>query len=218
MKATSITGAMVAVAGALLLGTSAWALTAAGKCAVGELRAAGRYSACRLKAHARATESGGGTPVFSKCDAKFSAKWGRAEARGKATAFGSDQRPSRPHHDAPTHRHRAQPAALPSAPAPSRSPCSGRRRRQQSAAARPVASKEMGRGNTTPPAGREPTACGAARHRTSRLRREVFLQWTRGDECRAVPSRAPGCDPGIIILPPRRAAALACDPLPPAPL
>src|SRR6185503_6902309 len=83
MTARSIRGAMVAVAGALLLGTSAWALTAAGKCAVGELRAAGRYSACRLKAHARATESGGGTPVFSKCDAKLSAKWGRAEARGK---------------------------------------------------------------------------------------------------------------------------------------
>src|SRR6185503_4410915 len=85
MKATSITGAMVAVAGALLLGTSAWALTAAGKCAVGELRAAGRYSACRLNAHARA----GGTPVFSKCDAKFSAKWGRVEARGKGHCFSS---------------------------------------------------------------------------------------------------------------------------------
>ena len=100
MKATAIAGTMAALAGGLLLGGSAWALTAAGKCESGELRTAARYGSCRLNAGARAAQSGGGAPVFSKCDAKFSDKWGRAQARGRGSPA-SAQMPSIPTMPAP---------------------------------------------------------------------------------------------------------------------
>src|SRR5262249_39585544 len=43
--------------------------------------ASGRYGSCRLNVDARAA-SGGSTPAFAKCDARFADKWRRAEAKG----------------------------------------------------------------------------------------------------------------------------------------
>src|SRR5262245_42345004 len=65
----------------LLLGASVWARVPADKCEIGELRASGRYGSCRLNVGARAA-SGGRSPAFGKCDARFADRWERAENKG----------------------------------------------------------------------------------------------------------------------------------------
>src|SRR5262249_55487872 len=71
------------------LGTRA-VLAAPAECQFEKLRTAGWYSSCRLRASARAVRSGGGTPDFSACDAKFAAKWARVEATGAGQCPSSD--------------------------------------------------------------------------------------------------------------------------------
>ena len=83
MTTTARARVMVALVGVLLLGASAWALVPAVQCQSGELRTAGRYSSCRLNEYARAAKNGSATLDFSACDAKFSAKWRRAEKDGR---------------------------------------------------------------------------------------------------------------------------------------
>jgi hypothetical protein len=79
MKATAIAGVTAAWVGLLLLGTSARALADASACESSKLRTAGRYAACRLTVSAGAT---GGAPNFNACNARFLAKWRRAETKG----------------------------------------------------------------------------------------------------------------------------------------
>src|SRR5262245_62347908 len=57
-------------------------LAASADCQFQKLRTAGWYSSCRLRASARAVRTGGGTPDFRTCDAKFAAKGGRVEGAG----------------------------------------------------------------------------------------------------------------------------------------
>jgi outer membrane protein assembly factor BamB/lysophospholipase L1-like esterase len=78
MKITTIAGTTALLAGVLLLGTRG---LAAGGCEAGKLRAAGAYWLCRLHVDA-AAKTGGVTLDFHQCDARFSAKWGRAESKG----------------------------------------------------------------------------------------------------------------------------------------
>lgn len=83
MKTTAMMGAAVALAGGLLLaqaGTAA-VLTAGNKCEANKLRTAAKYSACRLNTTAAAARTGG-TATFTKCDAKFTTRFARAESRG----------------------------------------------------------------------------------------------------------------------------------------
>jgi len=61
--------------------TSALALDAALKCESSELKTSGKYSFCRLKADAKAAKSGG-MPDYTKCDATFSDKFGKADTQG----------------------------------------------------------------------------------------------------------------------------------------
>lgn len=68
----------LALVGVLLLGTGVHALSPANKCESSKLKTSGKYGFCRLNAEAKAAKSGG-APDFSKCDAKFSDTWGRAE-------------------------------------------------------------------------------------------------------------------------------------------
>jgi outer membrane protein assembly factor BamB/lysophospholipase L1-like esterase len=63
------------LAGLLLFGASAWALTPAKICEVGKLRAAGAYFGCRLSANARLSDPG-------RCDRRLSPAWRRAETKG----------------------------------------------------------------------------------------------------------------------------------------
>jgi hypothetical protein len=73
----------MAAALALLLGTAAGAaaLTAADKCESAKLKEAGKYGFCRLKAESKAVKTGS-APDYSKCDAKFGAKWATIESGG----------------------------------------------------------------------------------------------------------------------------------------
>ncbi len=82
MKATAIAGATITLAGALLVGASAWALAVADRCEFRKLETAGRYSAGRSRATGKVGRAGGRTPDFLTCDAKFSRKWRRAEKKG----------------------------------------------------------------------------------------------------------------------------------------
>src|SRR5262245_16120423 len=65
-------------------------LAASADCQFQKLRTAGWYSSCRLRASARAVRTGGGTPDFGTCDAKFAAKWGRVEATGAGQCPSND--------------------------------------------------------------------------------------------------------------------------------
>ncbi|MBX3025283.1 DUF1566 domain-containing protein [bacterium] len=69
------------VLASLALAGGAGAVTPAEKCQAGKLKLAGKYDFCRLKAEAKAAQSGG-APDFSKCDAGFAGKWGKTEAAG----------------------------------------------------------------------------------------------------------------------------------------
>ena len=74
-------GACVALAGILLLGGTAHAVTPADKCESSELKISGKYGFCRLKAESKAVKTGG-SPDFSKCDSRFSDKFGKADTKG----------------------------------------------------------------------------------------------------------------------------------------
>jgi hypothetical protein len=69
------------IAGATLLWVGAAAgLSPADKCEAAKLKRAGLYSACRLKAEAKAVKTG--DPLdHSKCDSKFGEKWTEAETK-----------------------------------------------------------------------------------------------------------------------------------------
>ncbi|KKU48958.1 MAG: hypothetical protein UX68_C0005G0004 [Parcubacteria group bacterium GW2011_GWA2_46_9] len=60
------------------------AVTDADKCEAAKLKVAGKYGFCRLKAEAKAAQTGD-APDYSKCDAKFSQKWTDAETKGGGT-------------------------------------------------------------------------------------------------------------------------------------
>src|SRR4030095_1477904 len=59
--------------------TTADALDPDDKCKSSKMKTGGKYGFCRLNAESKAAKTGG-TPNFSKCDAKFSAKWAQAES------------------------------------------------------------------------------------------------------------------------------------------
>lgn len=65
---------------AMCAGTAA-ALTDAEKCEAAKNKIAGKYALCLQRAHAKAIKTGRPLDV-SKCDTKFTTKWGTAETRG----------------------------------------------------------------------------------------------------------------------------------------
>src|SRR5262245_44582313 len=81
MKARATGGITAAFVGLLVLGAGARSLAATG-CEFSKLRTAGGYGACRLSASARAVRAGD-APDFNACNARFLAKWRRAEAKGR---------------------------------------------------------------------------------------------------------------------------------------
>ncbi len=60
--------------------TTAAALTDAEKCSAQKMKVAGKYVFCRVKAAAKAIKTAA-TADFTKCDAKFAAKWAKIEAK-----------------------------------------------------------------------------------------------------------------------------------------
>ena len=67
----------------VLSASSALAMDPAIKCQTQKLKAAAKYTACRLKAEADAARHFA-APDFGKCDATFAADWQSAEARALA--------------------------------------------------------------------------------------------------------------------------------------
>ena len=67
----------------VLCASTARAMDPAIKCQTQKLKAAAKYTACRLKAEADAARHFA-TPDFGKCDATFAADWRNAEARALA--------------------------------------------------------------------------------------------------------------------------------------
>jgi len=61
--------------------SSAHAVSPADKCESSELKTSGKYGFCQLKAEAKAVKAGG-SPDFSKCDATFADKFGKADMNG----------------------------------------------------------------------------------------------------------------------------------------
>src|SRR5262245_50839454 len=74
-------GACVVSVGILLVGAVAHGVSPADKCESSELKISGKYGYCRLKADAKAVKTGG-APDFSKCDEKFTDKFGAADMKG----------------------------------------------------------------------------------------------------------------------------------------
>lgn len=73
-------GACVALAGILLLGGTAHAVSPADECEAAKLKVAGKYGFCRMKAEAKSVEAG--NPVdYTKCESKFGRKWLSSEAK-----------------------------------------------------------------------------------------------------------------------------------------
>ncbi|MGH7786901.1 MAG: DUF1566 domain-containing protein [Candidatus Binatia bacterium] len=70
----SIRGGFIVVVLSLCAAQAAWSATVAQRCESGKLTVAAKYSACRLKAEAKAVKKGTAAD-FSKCDSKFAAKW-----------------------------------------------------------------------------------------------------------------------------------------------
>ena len=60
--------------------TSVWAVDPAIKCEADKLKAAGKYSDCRLKAESIGVKKQL-PPDFEKCDLKYDKKWAKAEAK-----------------------------------------------------------------------------------------------------------------------------------------
>ena len=65
------------------LSTSLWA-KGPPKCYSDKMKAAGKYSFCRLKAQGKIHPLAGQTADYSKCESRFSAKWQRAERKESA--------------------------------------------------------------------------------------------------------------------------------------
>jgi hypothetical protein len=65
----------------ILLAASAGAVTPADKCESAKLKTAGKYGFCRLLAESKATKTAS-APDYSKCDAKYGAKWTAIESKG----------------------------------------------------------------------------------------------------------------------------------------
>jgi hypothetical protein len=80
-----------ALAAILLTAANAAALSPSDKCESGKLKEAGKYGLCRLKAEARAVKQGG-TPDYSKCDAKIGEKWAglESDAGGECPSNGDE--------------------------------------------------------------------------------------------------------------------------------
>lgn len=76
----SVRSVMSAAALFVLVPALASAATDAEKCQAAKLKEAAKYSACRLKAEAKAAKTGA-APDFTKCDAKFAPKWTGAETK-----------------------------------------------------------------------------------------------------------------------------------------
>ncbi len=68
--------------------TSVWAKTP--KCYSDKLKAAGKYSFCRLKAQSRIHPLAGQAVDYSKCERTFSAKWQRTERSGACVTPGDE--------------------------------------------------------------------------------------------------------------------------------
>ncbi len=74
---------IAAFTGLLLFASAGHALDPAAKCEAAKNKEAGKYAFCRQSAEAKAIKKGE-APDYSKCDAKFSDKWGKADAKGGA--------------------------------------------------------------------------------------------------------------------------------------
>ena len=83
MAIRNTAGVCVALAGMLVLlgGGVAHGVSPADKCEAAKNKIAGKYALCRQKAEAKAIKTAT-TPDFTKCDPKFSQKWGAAETAG----------------------------------------------------------------------------------------------------------------------------------------
>jgi len=81
MSRISMAGACTTFCTVLLMANAAPAVSPADKCESSELKTSGKYSACRLKADAKAVKTGG-SPDFSKCDATLADKFGKADMEG----------------------------------------------------------------------------------------------------------------------------------------
>ena len=79
---TTMMGATVVLAGGLLLGANASALSPAVKCEASKLKASEGLSSCQLAADVQAVKTGG-TADLSNCDAQFATAWATAETNGK---------------------------------------------------------------------------------------------------------------------------------------
>ena len=81
MKLNSITVYTTTITLALAFGlgtTSAHAIDPDAKCEFSKLKEAGKYGFCRLKAESKGVKKSA-APDYSKCETKFSTKWGKAE-------------------------------------------------------------------------------------------------------------------------------------------
>ena len=67
----------------LLLAPAAWGLSPASRCEASKLKTAGNYGFCRLKTEAKAVKTGA-PPDYSRCDEKYTLKWGMAESTAGA--------------------------------------------------------------------------------------------------------------------------------------
>src|SRR5262245_58878254 len=203
MRTTAIAGGTAALAGALLLATSAGAAPP-GKCEFSRLKSAAKYSRCLLDASARTLKRDGDSADSGSCDARLSSRWRRAEGKGMGQCPASD--------DEATQAFLQQCAdglatGLAGNPLPA---CGGSPggahlgSRAVLAAFGGVSVPETPYRRVVlllPPPGEREGGQDRRRHAGLRhVRREVRRQVGSrgGDRCRPVPvERRPGCDPGI---------------------
>jgi len=74
--------ARFAACAALLFAAPALALTPEEKCQLAKIKEAAKYVKCLLKAEDKAIKDGLDLPDTTKCEAKFSGKWGKTESKG----------------------------------------------------------------------------------------------------------------------------------------
>jgi hypothetical protein len=72
------------VAAACVWTAAAQAITAGEKCEADKLKTAGKYAFCRMNAGSKAIKKGE-APDYSRCDAKYGAKWGTVESKAGST-------------------------------------------------------------------------------------------------------------------------------------
>ena len=88
--------ASMTLASAIVIVPSAHAVDSDVKCEFTKLKEAGKYVDCRLKAESKGVKRGVAAD-YTRCEDKFSLKWGKAETRGRprdqlkgqAVCFGS---------------------------------------------------------------------------------------------------------------------------------